>query len=1207
MIHDESNQPHASRGTLSLTVEQSQYNHSAISGPIAHVGDSAPTINHVIEPVVLSWEQRFTVDGRVYFVDHLSGSESLRDPLYGICQLGPLPAGWEIRWNSNCEPCFFNLQTRVATIQDPRTTPALTETLGQLPVGWGMSCIQGKICFWNSNLRKATTQDPRLAGRSLPLGWEKRHDPTSGRAYYVNHNTETTTWEHPSPLPDGWEARATPDGRVYYVNHNTKTTSWDDPRDSETNFLPAEWELTWTNNGSPSVLDKSTGLTTLLDAPITDIQTGWTFAEELRDGWSMRHTPEGHIYFANSVSMATTWSDPRYKILRPESNLKVTTPEATAPRNSPTTQSTPAHQSVYLSPQGSVRRKPVAINQSNLSGGSAKTSNQSESEASVDPVVSRMAAITIREEEAESESESEPEGESTAPLFDYHPIESPTHIRVLDIHPAAGLDQPIVCTIRHVNLDHRPPFEALSYTWGGKENQTSIFLNGQSFMVMENAAAVLRRLRVSGRARTIWVDAICINQRDKVEKGYQLPLMTRIYQEAQQVCVWLGELTDSALVGMKSINNGRWINNAMSWHGWKAERKHGGLLLPLSQRFKGGSSMQDSSHRAYEFEHGEIRELLNRPWWERVWIMQEAIVAKKIVIMCGDQTATWDRIEVAIKNSIWRAPGPEDDFGLGDSKNARLFNDKYLAVNEYRQKWAQGVFHVSVYKLLYDFRGLRCSNARDRIYGFLGLTSLVSHPDFKVDYKARVWRSYARFARSMIKHTGTLDILNCTREWRTVEAREEPPLAFSLLDQARYHDIHGLVADRPGDKPRMGWVRLPPGWERVQQNKDSFYYMDRNTGMRHERSPFESQPPSAAQEISLQRVLPEGWTKTWDNLGKAKVAYDPDYQPYRPPQKLVKDLAKLPTWVPNWAGKRHLDPSPLLDWSEAEPLYCAGSRLGPATVYPDTNLRALVVDGIEFDLISHLSDAWHPESDVFELSRRQVSELEKWEALAMAELGPACPYGGGKARREALWRTHIADFAGKKAAPTSLGWAVECWYDRDEWAKPLVDPVNLVSSIYHMRSFWSKAMQHGAEMQKMTQYVRDFCREWNKKPEKTDEEIEAMGLRETLRWIGSEATGEFKLEESACKEYGNCVRRIYQACAHRRLLVTSRGYLGLAPWNAQVGDAVFVLKGGKTPFLLREHEVPGQGYRLVGEAFVYGIMAGDAIELVPEVKQVQLV
>ncbi|KAH7153404.1 heterokaryon incompatibility protein-domain-containing protein [Dactylonectria macrodidyma] len=598
--------------------------------------------------------------------------------------------------------------------------------------------------------------------------------------------------------------------------------------------------------------------------------------------------------------------------------------------------------------------------------------------------------MAVQDEGAESESESEPEDGSTAPLFRYSPIESPTHIRVLDIHPAAGLDHPIACTLRHINLDHQPAYEALSYTWGGIDNQTGIWLNGQPFTVMENAAAALRRLRSPKQVRIIWMDAICINQRDKAEKGYQLPLMTRIYQQAQQACVWLGELTD------------------------------GGL-------------------------HGEIRELMNRPWWERVWIMQEAIVSKSIVIMCGGETATWDRIETAIKNSSFRAPPLEDNFGLGENKHARLFNDKYLAVNEFRQKWAQGVFHVSVYKMLYDFRGLRCSNARDRIYGFLGLTSLSSHPDFQARYKARVWREYT-----------------------------------------------------------------------------------------------------------------------------------------------------------------HLDPAPLLDWSETEPLYCAGGTMGRASVYPDTNHPALVVDGIEFDVISHLSEAWHPESDVLELSRRQVSELESWESLATAELGPACPYGGGKARRDALWRTHIADFTGDKAAPPSLGWAVECWYDHDGWAKPLADPIDLTSNIYHMGSFWSKAMQQGAVMQKMQDYVINFCKEWTMGPEKTDEELEAMGIRESFKRIGSEASGEWKVQRGACKEYGECVRRIYQACAHRRLLITARGYLGLAPWNAQVGDAVFILKGGKTPFLLRGHEGPDQGYRLVGEAFVYGIMAGEAVDLVPELKRVRL-
>ncbi|KAK4510312.1 uncharacterized protein ATC70_004742 [Mucor velutinosus] len=88
----------------------------------------------------------------------------------------------------------------------------------------------------------------------LPPGWEMRTNP-EGRPYFVDHNTRTTTWVDPrrqqyintigpgsnlqvqvqpvsqlGPLPSGWEMRLTSTGRVYFVDHNTKTTTWDDPR-----------------------------------------------------------------------------------------------------------------------------------------------------------------------------------------------------------------------------------------------------------------------------------------------------------------------------------------------------------------------------------------------------------------------------------------------------------------------------------------------------------------------------------------------------------------------------------------------------------------------------------------------------------------------------------------------------------------------------------------------------------------------------------------------------------------------------------------------------------------------------------------------------------------------------------------------------------------------------------------------------------------
>lgn len=50
-----------------------------------------------------------------------------------------------------------------------------------------------------------------------------------GRKYYVDHNTRSTSWERPRPLPLGWEARRDTRGRIYYVDHNTKTTTWQRP------------------------------------------------------------------------------------------------------------------------------------------------------------------------------------------------------------------------------------------------------------------------------------------------------------------------------------------------------------------------------------------------------------------------------------------------------------------------------------------------------------------------------------------------------------------------------------------------------------------------------------------------------------------------------------------------------------------------------------------------------------------------------------------------------------------------------------------------------------------------------------------------------------------------------------------------------------------------------------------------------------------
>ena len=83
--------------------------------------------------------------------------------------------------------------------------------------------------------------------------------------------------------------------------------------------------------------------------------------------------------------------------------------------------------------------------------------------------------------------------------------------------------------------------------------------------------------------------------------------------------------------------------------------------------------------------------------------------------------------------------------------------------------------------------------------------------------------------------------------------------------------------------------------------------------------------------------------------------------------------------------------------------------------------------------------------------------------------------------------------------------------------------------------------------------------------------------------------------EPKTKGYQTYLKRIDKACSNRRLLITKRGYIGLAPWNARVGDVVAVLHGGDTPLLPRPAVSEPGVYSFVGEAFFYGIMGGEAL------------
>jgi len=132
----------------------------------------------------------------------------------------------------------------------------------------------------------------------------------------------------------------------------------------------------------------------------------------------------------------------------------------------------------------------------------------------------------------------------------YRPLDIRSReIRLLTIDPSSNSSGIVECHIVTCELAKHPPFYALSYVWGNSKVTDSILLEGQLIQVTSNLFSALTKIRESTyelpdgvkSCKHLWVDALCINQKDYEEKNRQVPMMRDIYKEAELVIMWLGE------------------------------------------------------------------------------------------------------------------------------------------------------------------------------------------------------------------------------------------------------------------------------------------------------------------------------------------------------------------------------------------------------------------------------------------------------------------------------------------------------------------------------------------------------------------------------------------------------------------------------------------------------------------------------------------
>jgi hypothetical protein len=221
--------------------------------------------------------------------------------------------------------------------------------------------------------------------------------------------------------------------------------------------------------------------------------------------------------------------------------------------------------------------------------------------------------------------------------MEYKPLDfAAFEIHLLTLQPAEnGEDSIIHCTLNHRFLVEPPPYRALSYCWGDSSDPAEIVMNGLPKPVTRELNAALKQLSASN-LMTLWVDALCINQEDVLERGLQVMRMGIIYSKAEEVVVWLGDGGDGSSK-ILSLALDPWDGHDDRDLFKTADRDDSWGISSDILRFRERVGNLADVRRS-------ITALLERPYWKRVWIIQEVAKGRQLRVFCGRDSVPYDRL-----------------------------------------------------------------------------------------------------------------------------------------------------------------------------------------------------------------------------------------------------------------------------------------------------------------------------------------------------------------------------------------------------------------------------------------------------------------------------------------------------------------------------------------------------------------------------------
>jgi len=340
-----------------------------------------------------------------------------------------------------------------------------------------------------------------------------------------------------------------------------------------------------------------------------------------------------------------------------------------------------------------------------------------------------------------------PQGEAAKVPYIYQPILRSNTIRLLTLLP--GIEgTAIQCELQEVTLANDwPQYCALSYVWGDPQVTEGIQVHGRELQVTTNLESALQRLRLCDDSRTLWIDAICIDQENFTERNEQIQLMVQIYSLAANVFVWLGndDSTHHAFNVLEDLyqtchkeeaeEDGEEANEAPAVGMVHQSKPSPSAVLevpndnPDLERFIQNLSKDDYMNLGLAFN--------DNCWWSRAWILQEVYHASEITIFCGRQCISWNVVDTVIEGIAGR------DYTL------RLGSTIGNAIKIFLLKKYKTEFSKDLDSLLQSFGDKCCTDPRDHIFAFISLSD--GSCSIRPDYKKTVSRVYLESTTALIK------------------------------------------------------------------------------------------------------------------------------------------------------------------------------------------------------------------------------------------------------------------------------------------------------------------------------------------------------------------------------------------------------------------------------------------------------------------------